>query len=529
MNLMITIDHLITASRLGLALRVPGAAPHTWIRGVHIVRTLDEIAQLRGDELVLADSRTRDGLPADDSVVQALSLHGAAVLGYAPSTRRGTPAGLIKACRHRRLPLIEVPPPVTCGEVANAAIGLIRGRRSFDFSRMMRREHSLARALANRRGIPAMLKLLSAEYGVGLWVVTGGVALASDANGPRREDIQTVLSAAEHQRGAFEVMLSGSTRACVYPLRAFDRRGRRAAYCVCELPADGLSPELGVGLDQGVSFVEAAVAMRDAMREARRPSEEEFMRRIEAGQTAPDEIDAWGRALGFHPRGHLTCVLVRGTHVTDGAAEEVAHALRDLGDSLGVSHVVVTKHCEVRAFLLKRDTGDLDIESELVSLRALLDARLGRLDAAWGVSSVLTENVSDFTRVLLDARQVSIFNSLREGDGRFEEGSKQSLGALLLAQNNEALAALHDAILTPLIEYDNAHGSDLVHTLDVFLSSCGQWNTSAAQLKIHVNTLRYRLGRVEHVTGRTLTAMSDRVDLYLAIRTRACQAADPAT
>lgn len=99
--------------------------------------------------------------------------------------------------------------------------------------------------------------------------------------------------------------------------------------------------------------------------------------------------------------------------------------------------------------------------------------------------------------------------------------AEQSLSAQLLARDDRSLSVLHDAVLAPLVAYDRANGSHLVHTLHVFLSTCGQWNTSAARLKIHVNTLRYRLGRVEKLTGRSLSSMSDRVDLHLAIRTGA--------
>jgi sugar diacid utilization regulator len=35
-----------------------------------------------------------------------------------------------------------------------------------------------------------------------------------------------------------------------------------------------------------------------------------------------------------------------------------------------------------------------------------------------------------------------------------------------------------------------------------------------------VNTLRHRLDRVEQLTGRDLASMEDRVDLYIALRSR---------
>jgi DNA-binding PucR family transcriptional regulator len=35
---------------------------------------------------------------------------------------------------------------------------------------------------------------------------------------------------------------------------------------------------------------------------------------------------------------------------------------------------------------------------------------------------------------------------------------------------------------------------------------------------VHVNTLRYRLRRVEQLTGRDLSHFEDRVDFFLALR-----------
>jgi DNA-binding PucR family transcriptional regulator len=37
------------------------------------------------------------------------------------------------------------------------------------------------------------------------------------------------------------------------------------------------------------------------------------------------------------------------------------------------------------------------------------------------------------------------------------------------------------------------------------------------RLHLHVNTLRYRVGRIEELTGRDLARFADRVDLYLAL------------
>ena len=40
---------------------------------------------------------------------------------------------------------------------------------------------------------------------------------------------------------------------------------------------------------------------------------------------------------------------------------------------------------------------------------------------------------------------------------------------------------------------------------------------SPSELHLHVNTLRYRIGRVEQLTGRSLSSFEERVNLFLAL------------
>jgi DNA-binding PucR family transcriptional regulator len=52
----------------------------------------------------------------------------------------------------------------------------------------------------------------------------------------------------------------------------------------------------------------------------------------------------------------------------------------------------------------------------------------------------------------------------------------------------------------------------------VFLDRSGSWNRCAAELHVHVNTLRYRIRRIEELTGRDLGTLENRVDFFLALR-----------
>ena len=143
---------------------------------------------------------------------------------------------------------------------------------------------------------------------------------------------------------------------------------------------------------------------------------------------------------------------------------------------------VSTKGSEIRTLLFDEHSVRSRVEDALTRAKILLQRHLTQLGATLGTSSVIANSSRDFTQVLLDARQVCTFNSLREHGPQAENQPDPSLGASLLAHDDKSRSTLQDTILAPLTIYDRNHQTDLVRTLDVFLSTCGQWNTSANKL-----------------------------------------------
>lgn len=73
-------------------------------------------------------------------------------------------------------------------------------------------------------------------------------------------------------------------------------------------------------------------------------------------------------------------------------------------------------------------------------------------------------------------------------------------------------------LLDPLRDYDRRHRAELISTVEAFLDCDGSWTRCAARLHLHVNTLRYRVGRIEQLTGRDLSRLEDKLDFFLALR-----------
>ncbi|WP_340294585.1 PucR family transcriptional regulator, partial [Aquipuribacter hungaricus] len=83
----------------------------------------------------------------------------------------------------------------------------------------------------------------------------------------------------------------------------------------------------------------------------------------------------------------------------------------------------------------------------------------------------------------------------------------------VLAGDVTARRALVDMVHTPLVEA----GKDLVDTLQAYLDTGGALEATARVLFVHANTVRYRLNRVEQVTGLLATDPRERWTLQLGL------------
>jgi purine catabolism regulator len=95
-----------------------------------------------------------------------------------------------------------------------------------------------------------------------------------------------------------------------------------------------------------------------------------------------------------------------------------------------------------------------------------------------------------------------------------------SFHLLLSLQDDEALRAYCDSVLEAVVEGEPAYADELLRSLDAFLEHNGHWERAAAQVCCHRHTLRYRIRRVEELTGRSLGSPRDRIEFWLALRGR---------
>ncbi|MDH6134055.1 hypothetical protein P3T37_003454 [Kitasatospora sp. MAA4] len=92
-----------------------------------------------------------------------------------------------------------------------------------------------------------------------------------------------------------------------------------------------------------------------------------------------------------------------------------------------------------------------------------------------------------------------------------------SLAALVRGVPVEVAAAFRRRLLEPLAEHDRSSGGALLATLVTFLDHDCSWARTAESLHVHVNTVHYRIRRIEELTDRDLGRLDDRLDLRAAL------------
>jgi len=104
-----------------------------------------------------------------------------------------------------------------------------------------------------------------------------------------------------------------------------------------------------------------------------------------------------------------------------------------------------------------------------------------------------------------------------------EVATYRDLGAfqlLLTLQDDDALLSYCRNVLGPVEQGEGGYGDELLRSLDVFIESNGHWEKAANALFCHRHTLRYRIRRVEQLTGRDFSNARDRIEFWLALRGR---------
>jgi purine catabolism regulator len=496
---------------LGLRLASGAESGGARVRWVHCSDLPDPTPWLAGGELVLTTGNQLGGERSQREYVRRLVDHGIAGLGFGTGfAHRQLPPELLAVARDAGFPVFEVPYELPFIAITERAFADLVNEQFDGLRRSIELQGRLERLVLDERGLACVVEVVAAEIGGSVGVLNGrGETLAwHDAGDPAAADVARagLRAAIEAIDGPPPDRLDpvGDGRAIGLPVIA-GSAGRAQAWLV---GVGSLDEYARLALRQTATVVALELMRLRLVRDTERRLAGDVFAEALTGRLHPEELEARLRPFGIGQE-----VAVLAFAVEDPAAGEpiLDRAL----EQLDVRGVVATRGSLLCAVA---DTAGWEPTDLARRVRRELAAELGDVRAA----ASRTGSPQTLRRSFHEARCALEAVRHANGDGP-DVATHRDLGAfhlLLSLQDDDALRSYSESVLGPLSGGEPGYGEELLRSVDVFLEHNGHWENAAAELFCHRHTLRYRLRRVESLTGRDLASTRDRIEFWLALRGR---------
>ncbi|WP_371500978.1 PucR family transcriptional regulator [Kitasatospora sp. NBC_00374] len=525
------VRDLLAPGTLGLRLLAAEDELDRQVSGVMTTDLHDPGRYLHGGELVLTGMLWRTSPEDSERFVRTIVAGGAVALAAGEAEVGPVPEDLIEACGRHRMPLLAVPDDIAFGAVTEFVGRQVSADRAADLAALVDRHRMLVSA-AGSGGLDAVLDLLGGDLDLDCWVLTPtGRVIAGPVDRLSAEDrdqlARTHLAAQRQRRrpphrarlisGSYSLLPAAADPAEENPLADWvlavagdvtewtGKRQQLAENLARLVAAERIRRDEGRRLRRRLADEVLALLQRDA-------DPAEISRALHASSAMAARYEG-AKAAQASGEGTWLVLSADSTGLPDGVLRTILEeALGDASD---------------RALVAGSGNGAVGVLPALdaaVPAEALRDL-LAPLEAGLGSEGRITVGVcapadeaGGLRGALEEARHARRIAAARVG--RVCVAGPEELAShvlLLAAVPDEVRRAFRSRLLDRVIAYDIEHQADLVRTLEAFLRSDGSWTRCAAQLHVHVNTLRYRIGRIEELTGRDLSRLEDRVDFYLAL------------
>jgi purine catabolism regulator len=531
---MLTLGELLRDLDLGV--RAGEESLDVPVRWVHITELTDPTPWLSGGELLLTTGLQLDRPAVQREFLHRLADHQLAGLGLGTGfAHPALPDGLMEAAQERDFPLFEVPYEVPFIAITEQAFTRLVNEQYAVLRRSISAHERLERLVLSERGLDAVVGALA--------TLVGGSVLVFD---PRGEPLV---------RRAFRRPLEHEAVAAVAAeLRERARAGERRGFGPGHPELAGRSlalPVAATGTPDGTGAVPQAwlVAAKDAgaLTELDRLTLHQAVTIVALEMLRRRVAEDTERRLA----GDILNALIGG----ELSGPELARRLEPFGLADRVAALVVARPqpgraglamCESALGTALRDEATSGLVAATGSLAcallpglpddeqfALAERVAGRVAAelAMPVSAGAGRAVAgaDARRSFHEARcalEACALAAHGDGNGAAPAtvvSSYRDLGSfqlLLSLQEDDALRLFCDSILGPIESSEGAYGGELMRSLEAFIEENGQWERAAKRLYCHRHTLRYRIRKVEELTGRNLSNARDRIEFWLALRGR---------
>ncbi|HKE97589.1 MAG TPA: PucR family transcriptional regulator ligand-binding domain-containing protein [Actinomycetes bacterium] len=516
-----SVADLLAMRELSLRLVAGHAGVTRPVRWAHVSELEDPTAFLRGGEILLTTGLGLSrGAEHQARYVQRLAGAGLAGLGLGLGFGfDATPRALAASADAAGFPVFEVPFEIPFIAITEALATRLVHEQYVLLQRASTVQQALSRLLLQGAGLQALVTVATrmTSSSAALFDLHGEVLALATASGPRLDprvawaevqalgpdgvEAPTPLTP-EGNRWLLPVMVAGAPAGFLVLTRPLRGDG----------PAGSDGPLAQLLANHVVTAVGLEVAKARAVAETERRLVGDFLDALLDGELTGEETSRRLRFLGLG-EAPAVAVLVAEPLVSGQGPASADRLEGQVAAELARRQVRFATTVHEQAVVALFEAADAG------AARALAGAVAAGRPETFG----LGPPVSD-PRALRRSYQSARYALRARAAGGQPAGGLATVDdlrahRLLLAVHEESVVEdFTSALLGPLHDYDRRHRGQLVASVRAFLEHNGNWESAARALGVHRHTLRYRIGRAEELTGRSLSAADDRAELWLALR-----------
>ena len=506
------LSELLDAPELGLRLmHSAGAALDRPVGRLVTTDLLEPGRYLNGGEVVLTGLVWRRQ-PTDSEVfVASMAGRGATTILAGKAQLGDVPADLLEACRRHEVTLIEVPVEIAFADITEYVAAAGSAETGARLSASLVRQRQLLSSIAAGRSLDELAARISAEIGHDCRVLTPTGRHV--VPGPGELDAETVDAVTRRFLTADRtpaVAAVGEASYSLFPVGS--GLGNRLTAWVLVIDGDHTtwSGDHVEAVHELCAIAALDRARRDEGRRALRPLVADALALVESG--APHaEVAARLRQAGSHSERPMVVAVAELSD--DGPSEVALSLLEDVALTVGPAVVAPGRDGLLVGFLPFVP----GLPEQLRRAFGRLAPGLQRARLAVGISGETT--IDALAGALEEGRFAQRAAGAARAPVSVVTSDEVASHVLLLATLPDDVRRTYtNRVLGPVLDNDRRSNSELLDTLREFLASSCSWTRTAEAMHLHVNTVRYRIERVEQLTGRDLSRLEDRVDVFLALK-----------
>lgn len=472
------------------------------IRSVNMMEVPDIAAYVREGELLVTTAYPlRDDMSALTKLVPLLAARRLAGLALKPGRYIGTiPGPVVVAADRLKFPVIELPPEASFNDVLADVLGTILNRQALQLERSRAIHDRLSAVAMGGGSLPELLRALVDLIHHPAAIVDARGQLLASVPAP----LPVTLDSRRREAREIRVGVEFHGQIVVWPDQELD-------------------PDAALAVEQATTIAALQMAQARAIVSREQRYRVSFLHELVSGHAVDREaVLQRAAAFGWDLEQRRSALLAE-LETPGGGSIEVAgkppeeQLMRCVQAVLGPGAIAWGLRSGLAALATLAD-GDAGTKVASALAKEIRRAQ-PRVQVSIAIGGVGAEFM-ELPRSYREAQEAMAIGRDLYPPGFVIRHSDLGLLRLLFQLSTEQLTGYCEETLGPLLEYDRRHNGALVKTLETYLRSGRNIARSARQLSVHYNTLRYRLGQIELLTGGMDRHATSRLGLELGLQMR---------